>query len=85
MSSACLQDQRQRKEEEAENECTERERGFPALGSAAATCETDVYAGDLCVPKQKQLLHIHQLTEGSSGGLFISTRREKSQEAKYNR
>lgn len=61
------------------------ERGFPVLRSAAATREPDVYAGDLRVPKQRQLLHIHQLTEGSSGGLFISTRREKSQKAKYNR
>lgn len=81
MSSACLQDQRQRKKE-AENECTEG--GFPVFRSAAAAPESDVYTESLCVPKQKQLLHIHQLTEGSSGGLFISTRREKSQEAKYN-
>lgn len=55
------------------------------LGSAAATREPDVYAEDLRVPKQKQLLHIHHLTEGSSGVVFISARREKSQEAKYNR
>lgn len=83
MSSACLQDQKQRKKEKnRENECMEG--GFPVLGSAVATHEPDVYAEDLRVPKQKQLLHIHQLTEGSSGGLFISTRREKSQEANYN-